>query len=808
MNVKKFLYKYNCYLIFIVFLFFIFNYYPYSYAESDISNSSVYYIFSNDSHVYNNFKRINLNFFGRYNFDIFSYNYSLRGIRGFTSDFNFFFYRNFFYVEDLDMFNYIDDYLNNKFKIKSSLSKTENLNLYYSFDFFSFKDNRLLDYSSSFKLDNLYFGDLFSKELNLTYNYIIYNSFYLGYLFLINSFFIFLFFVFFYYLLSYFFIYKGMFIVGYFFVGLYEDDDDNIYDDGSSDKRFLDKILMDNDYLYFSNTYYNIIRFEFNYLNYIIYSNKFILFWFYATSFSIVHIKNVGYLYYLKFLFSSYFYSKLEFNYLPSLINNEEIADWYYIAQDHILIAFPEYSFYSQNSLFSNEVNDYSSWFYKKEIVNNLLFINHPFAMLPFITYDEFHYELSEDYIRDTEKFIEKYYFSDLIMSTFKKRFITMYCQIKKFNYNLETSTNYAGSFNTFNEIFYRNASVDLEFLDESSYRLRDITNAYFINIADSFDRVDNISDVDFSLEDEHAFDVLANRSEIRMDVFKSYFKLYGANAFSNYKPSDLAFFYENQNSFNIFSKEGLNSFASYVKYNNVFFRSFGALSFSSLIFNSFYDIYYSKLKSEPFNYVNNTDFSNLRELLNAFSFDKKYMSSLLSVFNKLDFSEGFPKFLGTFRNYESLFPIYSSLKGSTSYSDYNNYPPYSNYIGYLLINPALRQFRDFYMFNFIKASSFKNMLYNQNCEITTFEFMKYNGYLVYSSDFPTGMVLSTDNIKGSSLYSNRNIIDRSQLELLEIEDTSVVVNKYNFSFIFIAFLIPFSCLLVYFSLILNRFIS
>jgi hypothetical protein len=804
MNVKKFLYKYIFYIFLIVLFFFFFFFFSFSYAESNISNDYVYYIFNNDFHVYYNFKRIDLDFSDRYNFDFFSYDYSLGRLRRLTNDFNFFLYKNFYFVEDSDSLVYIDNYFNTKLKIKSFDPIRKNLNLYYSFDFFSFRDNLVLNSHASFKPDNLYFGDLFNKKSSLIYSYIIYICFYLGYIFFVTCFFVFLFFTIFYYILLYFTIYKGMFIFGYFFVGLYEDDDDNIYDDGSSDKKFLDKILLDNGYLYFSNTYYNIIRFEFNYLNYIIYSNKFILFWFYTTSASIGYIRNSGYFNYLKFLFTSCFYSKLEFNYLPSLINNEEIADWYYIAQDHILIAFPEYSFYSRDIISSNEVNDYSSSFYKNEILYNLLFINHPSAMLPFITYDEFHYELSEDYILDTEKFIEKYYFSEFIISTFKKRFKVMYSKIKKFNYYLETSVNYAGSFNTFDEIFYRNLGVDLEFLDENSFKVRDITNGYFINIPDSFDRVDNISDVDFSLEDEYDSDVLANRSEIRMDVFKSYSKLYGSNAFFNYKAEDLVFFYENQSLFNISSKEYMYSLSSYVKYNNSFFRSFGASSFLSLISNSLYDIYYTKRKSEPFNYINNSDFSNLRELLNFFNFDQKHILSMYLVVRALDFSESFFKSFGIARDYQSSFLIYTLSKGS-AYVDYNNYPPYYNYIGYLLINPDLRNFRDFYMFNCIKGSSFKHMVYTGNSQITTFEFMKYNGYLIYSSDLPTGMVLSTDNIKGSSLYSNRNTLYGSQLELLEIEDVGVIVNRYSFSFIFIAFFFPFSCLVVYFSLIFTK---
>lgn len=754
--------------IYIFFIFFIYIFFNVSivYALDD-TKTFFYENYNYDRYNYNYVKYIHLYYYDGYTINFYNF-YENQWLiyKNSINSFNFFFYKYFFFLED-SFFNRnakINYYLNNTFSFSSYLE-----NYKYSLEF-TYINNVYPTFANSFSSfiygkENLnfiiytktsLFGDLFNLDGVYLQGGLTYFSIFLmfSYFFVLFTFFCFLFFFIIYYLFTYIFFYKKIYIMGQFLSMFSLDTEDNY-------GGYLDVMEEQEQDLSLGDTYYNIIRYEFNYLNYIVYSNKYLLYWVMNNVLHYDSFINLGQTKDVKFLFFSQLFTRIELNFLAGLTLEDDLGEWSYISYEHMVEAFPECNIYLSDAVYAYASVDLAYDFELKRRYILKTYI-HPLSLL----YDELDGDLEyEENFSDIDGFLKNYSSTSKILKTYKLRFKSIYKLLKKNLKSIENSVSYPGSYNTTTEIQDRVSSVGFEgfYIDWAFFR--EIINAYDVK---NFDYEDlNEINLEFDDSDEKEKEKFFKLQE--EDFF-------AVNKSKNYliksKPSVSVNLEEDLESNSLFIKKDVE-YSHYIKITKDIWKLYSSSNFFSILLEStllqwsFRSKWLWSKFRVPLEYEFPTEETSLLELDNRFSsiFDNYYLNS--------NFSESIYK-----NN------IFSNFIGNRLVVSYNNleklnlilkYPPYKSYLGFLLINPFLRKNRDLYMNNFIISPNLRKLITKESQVIEAFSILVSNTYISDFSGLPSGMVLSTNNLVEEDLYSNSYLKENEQLELLEEEDVDNV---------------------------------
>jgi len=256
---------------------------------------------------------------------------------------------------------------------------------------------------------------------------------------------------------------------------------------------YLDEMEEQQQDLSLSDTYYNIVKYEFNYLNYILYSNKYLLLWIMNSSFSFGSFFSLGNLNDIKFLFFSNLFTRIELNFLAALTMEDDLGEWSYISYEHMVQAFPESHFYLSEAVFNYATVDLA---YDFELKRRLILKTylHPLSLV----YDELDSELEyEENFSDIEGFLKNYSSTSKILKTYKVRFKAIYKLLYTRLRTIENSVYYSGSSDTISEIESRIPSVGFEGFHIDWSFFREIINGYNSKNYNYEDIVDEVSDFD-----------------------------------------------------------------------------------------------------------------------------------------------------------------------------------------------------------------------------------------------------------------------------------------------------------------------
>ena len=523
---------------------------------------------------------------------------------------------------------------------------------------------------------------------------------------------------------------------------------------------YLDEMEEQQQDLALSDTYYNIIKYEFNYLNYIVYGNKYLLYWIMNIGSSVSSFLNLGQTKEIKFLVFSHLFTRIELNFLAALTLEDDLGEWSFISYEHMVEAFPESNIYLSDAVYAYGSVDLAYDFELKRRYILKTYI-HPLSLI----HDELEAELEyEENFSDIDGFLKNYSGTTKILKTYKVRFKSIYKLLKKNLKNIENSVNYPGSFNTKTEIEDRITSVGLEgfYIDWPFFR--EIINSYEVKNFDYDDLTDDVNSEFYDPEEKEKEKFLKLQEEDFFAVNKS----------KNYliKSKPVVILEEELEVNSLFIKKDIE-YSYYIKITKDIWKLYSKSNFFSIILES--SLLQWSLRSKwlwskfrvPLEYEFPIEETSLLELNSRLyhMFDSYYLNSNCSggIYKNNIFSN----LIGN-----RLLPSYEDLGKLNSFF---NYPPYKSYLGFLLINPFIRKNRNYYMNSFIISQNLKKLILQENEAITAFDFLVSNTYLSEFNGFPSGMVLSTNNFIEEDLYSNSYLKENVQLEILEEEDVDNV---------------------------------
>jgi hypothetical protein len=732
-----------------------------------------------DRHFYlYNFNYINHAWYEGYFFDFSKYYadqvFNIRHFRFFLDSF---FYKYYRFSLNFDHYDYF--YYKRLRDINSSDKELSYLYEYaYSFDVIklNFKKSNSLAFLTVTPFFSFY-GSLFFYDLlfdNYSYFYYFCLFFYFIFLFI---FFVFIFLFIFFRLLVYLFFYKKLFLLGYFLTPYTYNADENTGGHlDSMEEQELDLSLGD--------TYYNIIKYEFNYFNYILYLNKYLFSWILFID-NVSTFLNLGQVKYSKFYFFSNLYIKIEANFFAFMTVDDDFGEWAYYPYEHMVEAFPESNFYLYDAVFEYATVDLAFDFMLRRRLLYEEYI-HPLSISrDIIEEDDMEYEEEFDDIKD---FFKNHKFSDSLLNTYRLRFFLIYKNLKIVFNNMENGIFFVGASNSFLEVYNRMDFSNFDNLYDDRPFFREISNAYDIS---------NRKESDFdSIEDEFDFERIEKKEEFEKSLSEEVEDYLVVLPKTVYDP----FIFENSK--NLFSYN--TSYSSYIKLKFQIYKNFSFDNFFSLILETSFSHWFLRSKWLWSKYDIELDYESIMEDVYVFS-DDGYTKDFFNIYTKkFNFSEL------TFSNSKNLSFIssFNSFFKLEDISDLIKYPSFNNYIGYLLINPFLRSFKDLFLFNLHLNKNLDNLIISNNRQVVAFNFLSENTYIVDNFDLPSGMVLSTDNVFDESLYSNSNLNDVLPIEVIEQEQTDNSWSKdffYDYlSFTFFTLFLPSFLITFYSFLIIN----
>lgn len=792
---KKKNYIFSLFLFLFLFsIFFIFE------GIAFANTSSVVYNYNYDRYNYSYIKYIHFYYLDYYSFNFLNfYDFQVNNYYFSKLSLNFYIYKYFFMLEDsfliknLEIFNFSDSFKNIK---KTNFFILENYNysldMIYLKNFYFNKSRLLLDNSSLnflFQYSNNIFGDLFlfsiinTSPVFFNYSFLLFTLPYYTYVYF--SFVLFIFF-FIYYIFLYIFFYKKFYIIGQFLTKYSLDTEDN-------HGGYLDYMEEQEQDLSFADNYYNIVKYEFNYLNYILFLNKYLLVWIFVSKISFLPLLDLGQFKNLKFSFFSEIFSKIEANFLAGLTYEDDFGEWAYFPYEHIVQAFPESNYYVGDAVFEYAQTDLAFDFslVRKNIYKDFL---HPLSLLQEEQDDELEYE---EFFDDIQGFLSNYNHSYKILSTYKIRFKNIYKRLNFHNNLIENSLNYSGSLNSSKEIMNRIAPVGFEgfFIDWPYFR--EIINNYNIINNNYEEPAEDESIQEANFRDRERERIL-KREEDDLLVVEKHKLLFKKKDKSKEEILDdinlIKDSFKETDAFFVYNKIRKDIWKNYSHSN--FFSIICESAFLQWMFRS--NWLWSKFKV-PLEYnflIEDSTFLHSDKNLSGF-FNSLYRNSnfVEDLYNKPDSNLALTNQLVS--SYSTLETIFLKL------------PPYKNYLGFLLINPTIRRNKDLYLLNYVSSSKISNLIFRETVTISSFEFLVPNTYIFDLVGLPSGMVLSTNNILEDSLYSNNYIKEVEQVEVVEEEEVDFAIVKpviYSISrFISFNYVVPLILFSSYFYIILKN---
>jgi hypothetical protein len=547
----------------------------------------------------------------------------------------------------------------------------------------------------------------------------------------------------------------------------------------------------------FADNYYNIVKYEFNYLNYIVYANKFILYWLMNSTFFFKKNINLGQTKYTKFLFFSLFFTKIETNFLSGLTVDDDLCEWSYFPYEHLVTAFPESNFYLSDAVFEYGKVDLAFDFMlnRQNIMRTLI---HPLSLLQEELDEELEYD---EHFKDIEGFLKNYSYTSKILKTYKLRFKTIYKRLRMNINIIENSVNYSGSLNSDIEIKNRIQSVNFDgfFIDWPYFR--EIINSYNIKNSNYENFDEELVGQDF-LDKER--EKLLKQEEDDLLVVQKY-RLLSKNIKKTSQVAEDVFSLNTDISFN-----KNEDYTSYIKVKQDIWKLYASSNFFSIILESSFLQWCIRSKWLWSKFKVPLEYDFLIEDSFLFESDKNLNFFFNSYYKNSNFSENLYKDDALLNVSNSqLFTSFLNLELSSVNSILC--PPYKNYLGYLLINPVIRNSRDLYILFSANTLGLRELIFSNKLTIGSFDFLKNNTYIFDTQGLPSGMVLSTNNMFEEDLYSNSNLKEIEQLEVLEEEDVDNVLVKpvyYAISrFVIFTYALPVFIFCSYFLVVLNNLI-
>jgi len=532
--------------------------------------------------------------------------------------------------------------------------------------------------------------------------------------------------------------------------------------------------LVDEDDLSFNETYYNIVKYEFNYLNYIIFSNIYIFNWIF---YSFKNLNNfflgLGQLRIQKFEYISLFVSKVETAFFSFLVQEDgDPFEWRFFPYEHLTLAFPESDFYYKDALFQYGETDLAYDISIKKF-DNIPFLLHPLST----AYIQGSEEEYEENLGDIENFLKAYKNSEKILDTYKLRFINLYKRYFFRINSMEKEVNFVKFYDTNLEMASRFYDIDLETFYEG------LTSKSSLNFRLEYDRlnqkyletlfkVDEDSDNRLLMEDYlvgDGEDVLFNRTK---------------NYLENQE------FFNDSDIENYIKSNYLKDYSYYIKYNkdlilyNFSFRNF-------LVYFGYDPFFQSILRSKYLWSAFSSSEENALEVDSkemyptSYVFDKNMSSKIYKIFNNFNFSQGIYLNIKNF-NF-SLGSFYLSLKNKDSFLNTSFVPPFRSNIGFIFLNPFMRVNRDLpllnkfsFSFHFYKIiywlyseSAKRQIDYNFFMKLSVFDMSVNKTFFLTNNEYPLGISIST-NKQDSDIYQNSFLNELEPLELEEEKDVDL----------------------------------
>jgi len=555
--------------------------------------------------------------------------------------------------------------------------------------------------------------------------------------------------------------------------------------------------LADEDRLYFNQMYYNIIKYEFNYLNFIAYSNSYVFFWLNSvySGFN-SYFLGTGQLRLNKFNYVSLLESKIEVSFFSNLIQEDgDPVEWRFFPYEHLTHAFPESDFYLTDAIYQYADTDLAFDFRVKPTLQILMPL-HPYSFGN-IYESQYDYEYDDSFLR-IKNFFKNYKNSDEILTTYVRRFKLLYKNYYNANLNLDNGVFFSKNMDSYLEMSSKNLDLDFEFFLSEDLGFPETVSFRMEYDKFNMDKVYKLFNTD---SDENA--------SLYLDRYK--FRLLNDNNFSLIKNNNLNSDERLINMSEKFIKDSyVNDFSSYSRFskslisgnfsNNNFFSFFVNNAFFQWLIRS--KFFWSMISSSS-NEDGAFDFEASASTISSYVTDKYLMKKYENIFSFLNFTESYFFDRNTY-NYSQSFFLYNDW---AYYSlDQVYAPPYVSFFGYKSMNPFIRNNVDISLFNdlglrskFLISWAFnyqKSDVYEISSRINFFNALKYNSYFLGYSGYPVSLTVST-NFSEFDLYSNSNLDELRPLEVQNLEDVDNYMPKeeiYTMVKSVVFMLIPLVC--------------
>jgi hypothetical protein len=616
-------------------------------------NPKFYYISieNYDRHVYYNFEIFNFIYTNTYSLDWnkFSYSFFYNFIYAKYS-YNFYIYKYIYFLEDTN-FNYkvfsLDSYIKylfpGKYFYNFSFYSPKNtffnnahpysLNIYSIREYVDYLKNILISkdlisikdsYKESIFGSQLVLNVLLSKDY-LSVSYII---FYFIFFILFYCFFYFIvFFIFFIFVFNFYLSYKFYFLGFYLKILVLAEDDGDDY--VGRMKGYVD-FMVDDESLEVDETYYNIVKYEFNYLNYLLFTKFFISNWVfsYFNNFNF-YFYGIGQTKLIKFINFSIIITKLELSFFSFLVQEDgESAEWRYFPYEHIDIAFPESDFYKNEVLFNSVYDGDYAYDFDPKKYKKIPVLLHPYSV-NYVTSSEYEYD---ENFNDIEEFLNNFKNSEKILSTYVLRFKKLFLRYLEITAYKE-EVFYTKSKDSYNELLSRLIDLDVQFLHFNSLESENSLSFRYEYDKNNLDLLYSNFKVDENPDNKNVLeDYIANTEN---DINYGY-KLELNKNFENNKMIE-DYIFQKYNS----------AFSYYVKYNGgLLIRNFSFINFFSyLIFDPVFQFFlrsknvWSSISSSE---ENSLEIEPVEFSLTTYIYDKNLYKNFFYVFNSLNFNEFF----------------------------------------------------------------------------------------------------------------------------------------------------------------------
>ena len=850
---KRFCIRILIYLLVIYFFFIVLNlvnFFDFTFCLDNLENNSFsrikLYSKKNlvlDYHYYYNYNYITYNYLNFYKLDFINLYYFLGQTYNYTYYwYDFYFYKYLNFLEDNNNLEYNLKFLylkkNTNFFFNSYIyiisngefehftkfydqiniiNKKEPYFVYlYSFDSWNDYIKKLYfnkDYSDFvYGYKSIVYGSLFNFEndkinffLNFTYVFNFVLIFLINIVYFINLYLFFILvvlFLLFFLLFNFYLSYKFYFIARFMKLYLFDEQQYDTSDEYTFKLFGYFYFLKDDTDITFNDDYYNIIKYEYNYLNYLVLTKKYLFSWILYYNYKDLNFFffGLGQIKRSNFDYFSIIYARVETAFLPFLqyMDGDFYAqgvDWIYFPYEHIIIAFPESDYYMKDYTFNYrygldpayDINIRENFIKRMDL--------HPYNLHFYSDYPD---EYDEVY-GNVRNFLKYFKNDSIILDTFKIRFKKLFKNYRNKSFLIENGLSYSKNNDSFSEMISLNTNLSFELFntsyDEMDYSPFDMFRVEYDRPHEEYletlqqwrlSRMEKFFFV-FIEEEERAF---------ATETLKTYF----SQSFLNYTLFDL----NDPISSNLkqyIIKNYYNEYSNYTKYEN----SIGYYDSSNYLFSFLlgpllslflkYDDLYLRLFIER-----ETDDDLDLDLV----FEEDYLVHYLHILGL--YEEFGNKVLSFFREYISFYDyffydfryltysndfLFSSIKNKIGYY----VPPNNSFIGYLLLDPFLRKNRDLYLFlklyfknkiffayiDWLRSYSLlKDIKFSKNLNINSFEFDIYRTRYLSLNNYPQGMSYNS-SFMDENVFSNIGINKVSTIEFIEEED----VNKYIIFFLY-----------------------